>query len=133
MAALCTAGTVAVAGCGRLGSETATPQLSGDWVLRARVENADDQPREYTVTTRAVNPDSAASASGTLPAGETTTLALAGGRSREDREIVAESANGAVSQPWRPTDCRRLFADVVIRDGRPQMETECREAQTPDG
>lgn len=60
-------------------------------------------------------------------AGEEWGLELRGGLFDERREAYVESDGGAVSEPWRPTECRRLFAVVTISGGNPQLETECHE------
>lgn len=100
--------------------------LDGEWILRARVANEDDEPREWRVESRSEDRESVAAASGTLPAGGETELELSGRRFDERREVFVESDAGAVSEPWRPADCRRLFADVSIVDGTPDVQTECR-------
>jgi hypothetical protein len=102
--------------------------LDGEWVLRARVVNEDDRPREWRVESRSADRESVGAAWGTLPAGDEHELALSGPLFDERREVYAESAGGAVSERWRPTECRRLFADVRIADGNPTLATECREA-----
>lgn len=108
------------------GGTDTTESLDGEWTLRARVVNEDDEPREWRVESRSTDRDSVAAASGTLPAGGETELALSGRRLDERREVLVESDAGAVSEPWRPSDCRRLFADVTIADGTPDVRTECR-------
>ncbi|QLD86392.1 hypothetical protein HWV23_11870 [Natronomonas halophila] len=120
------AGSAALlAGCiGDDGDESGTPD--GEWELRARIENTDDQPRDWRVEARSGNGNVAAAYS-TLPAGETTDVGLMGMRRGEDIEVYAESDNGAQSQPWDPSECRRLFADVTISGGEPAVDTECRE------
>lgn len=99
----------------------------GEWEFRARIENQDDQSREWRVEARSDGGNVAAAYS-TLPAGETTEVGLVGRRRGEDVEIYAESDNGAQAQPWDPSECRFLFADITISGGEPSFDTECREA-----
>jgi len=102
--------------------------LAGEWTLGARVVNEDDEPREWRVESRSADRESVAAASGTLPAGGETELELSGRRFDERRAVYVESEGGAVSEPWRPAECRRLFADVTVAGGAPSVATECREA-----
>lgn len=101
--------------------------LDGEWILRARVVNEDDEPRAWRVESRSEDRESAGAAWATLPAGEEWELELSGRLFDEQREVYVESDGGSVSKPWRPTECRRLFADVAIVGGNPSLETECRE------
>jgi hypothetical protein len=114
-----------LAGCtGDGGNGNETPD--GEWELRARIENTDDQPRDWRVEARSGSGNVAAAYS-TLPAGETTELGLSGMRRDEDVEVYAESDNGAQSQPWDPAECSELFAEITISGGEPTVDTECRE------
>lgn len=126
LAAAGSAALVLAAGC--IG-EADDPTIDGEWILRARVRNGDDQPREWRVESRSQGRDSAAAAYGTLPAGESTEAELRGLVREETREVYVESDAGAVSEPWRPTVCRDVFADVGISDGMPRLQTECRERE----
>lgn len=119
----------ALAGCATdsNGDGDGVTTLDGEWVLRARVVNEDDEPREWRVESRSADRESVAAASGTLPADEETELELSGQLFDEQREAFVESDGGARSERWDPTECRRLFADVRIADGNPSLETECRE------
>lgn len=96
-------------------------------MLRARVVNEDDEPRDWRVECRSADRESFGAAYGTLPAGDEHELALVGQLYDEQREVYVESESGALSEPWRPTECQRLFATVRIADGTPGLETECRE------
>lgn len=119
------AGSAALlAGCTGDGENGGEPD--GEWELRAQIENQDDQPRDWRVEARSEGGNVAAAYS-TLPAGETTELGLAGMLRDEEIEIYAESDNGAQAQPWDPSECRDLFADVTIAGGEPSFDTECRE------
>jgi hypothetical protein len=126
VSAIATGAVGCLAGCFTADGDTGGPDdgddpepLDGEWTLRARVVNEDDEPREWRVESRSTDRESVAAASGTLPAGGETELALSGHRFEERREVCVESEAGAVSEPWRPADCRRLFADVTIVDGTP--------------
>jgi hypothetical protein len=123
IAAASTCSAALFAGCT---GDDADEDPEGQWELRARVENQDDQPREWRVEARSPG-GSVAAAYSTLPAGETTELGLAGVLRDEEVDIYVESDNGAQSQPWNPTECRSLFADVAISGGEPAFDTECRE------
>jgi hypothetical protein len=96
-------------------------------VLRGRVVNDDDEPREWRVESRSQDRESVGAAWATIPAGESWEFELAGQLYDEQREVYAESERGSVSVPWRPTDCRQLFAEVTIENGEPSIVTECRE------
>lgn len=101
--------------------------LDGEWILRGRVVNEDDEPREWRVECRSRDRESVGAAWATVPAGDSWAFELRGRLFDEQREVYAESEGGAVSEPWRPTECRRLFAAVTISGGNPQLETDCRE------
>lgn len=101
--------------------------LDGEWILRGRVVNEDDHLREWRVESRSSDRESVAAAWATVPAGESWELELRGRLFDERREVYVESEEGSVSEPWRPTECRRLFVDVSIVDGSPRLETACRE------
>lgn len=120
--------TLLLAGCigGGDGGNGNGEEPEGQWELRARVENQDDQPRDWRVEARSEG-GSVAAAYSTLPAGETAELGLAGMLRDEEIDIYAESDNAAQSRPWNPTACRHLFADITISGGEPTVDTECRE------
>ena len=127
--ALAAAGGLAVtpllAGCSRFedgGTESETP--TGQWEIRGRVVNEDDASREWLVEVRSGS--GAASASGTIPAGEEWAFGLAGQLRDEELEVVAESDSGSIGQPWRPTECRALSVTVTISGGEPTIEESCR-------
>lgn len=110
------------------GGDGAGPEpLDGEWILRGRVRNEDDEPRGWRVESRSQDRESVGAAWATLPAGEEWALELRGQLFDERREVYVESDNGSVAEPWRPTECRRLFAGVNIVGGEPRLETECRE------
>ena len=115
-----------LAGCGRLEEdETETPTPEGQWDLRGRVINEDDEPRSWLVEARRAS-GSAVSASGTVPAGEAGEFGLSGMLRDEQLEVVAESDDGASTIQWRPTDCRGLWVTVTIADGAPRIAGDCR-------
>lgn len=121
-------GTASIlAGCTSSDNGDGEGPLDGEWVLGARVVNEDDEPREWRVESRSEGRESFAAASGTVPPGDEHELELVGLLYDERREVHVESDSGSRSEPWRPTECRRLFADVGIVDGDPGLETECRE------
>ncbi|MEF8808873.1 hypothetical protein [Natronomonas sp.] len=123
IAAAGTCSAALLAGCT---GDDADEEPDGQWELRARIENRDDQPREWRVEARSAG-GSVAAAFSTLPAGETTELGLGGMLRDEEIDIYATSDEGAQTQPWNPTECRDLFADVTISGGEPTFDTECRE------
>jgi hypothetical protein len=123
IAAAGTCSTALLAGCT---GDDADGDPEGQWELRARVENRDDQPREWRVEARSPG-GSVAAAFSTLPAGETTELGFTGMLRDEEIQIYAESDNAAQSRPWNPTECRHLFADITITGGEPTVDAECRE------
>lgn len=89
--------------------------------------NKDDEPRDWRVESRSQDRESIAAAWATVPAGESWELELGGQLFDEQREVYIESETGSVSKPWRPIECRHLFADVTIVNGKPQLATKCRE------
>lgn len=126
-AAVGTAGLLA--GCsddGGDGEPTEEP-LQGQWELRATVVNEDDVPREWRVECRSRDRASVAAAYGTLPPGETTELSLLGQLFDEQREVSLDADSGEQTEPWRPTECRQLYLEGSIADGRPAFATQCRE------
>lgn len=100
--------------------------LDGEWILRSRVVNEDDEPREWRVESRSQDRESVAAAWATVPAGESWELELRGQLFDEQREVYVETSGGSVAEPWRPTECRRLFAEITIVGGNPRLETQCR-------
>jgi hypothetical protein len=120
------AGTCSAAPLAGCTGDDAGEEPDGQWELRARVENQDDQPREWRVEARSPS-GSVAAAFSTLPAGETTELGLGGMLRDEEIEIYAESDDGAQTQPWDSSECRNLFADVTINGGEPTLDTQCRD------
>lgn len=119
--------TAFVAGCASDETGDGDGPLDGQWVLSGRVVNEDDEPREWRVESRSEGRESFVAASGTVPANGEHELELSGLLHDEQREVYAKSDDGAVSEPWRPTDCRRLFAEVSISNGTPRWEPDCRE------
>lgn len=119
-----------LAGCSN-GGDDGTPDpdpLDGEWILRGRIANEDDQPREWRVESRSQDRESVAAAWATVPAGGSWEFELRGRLFDERREVYAESDGGAVSEPWRPVECRRLLVTVTITGGNPRLETACRAA-----
>ena len=116
-----------LAGCSRFGGggDEGTETPTGMWELRARVVNGDDRAHEWRVECRSPT-GSAASASGTVPAGDAVEAGLAGLVRDEDLEVSVDSSAGAVAQQWRATECRELFVEARIGDGDPRLESECR-------
>lgn len=108
------------------GSDVDNP-LDGEWALRARVTNEDDDPRQWRIESRSQDRHSIAAASGTLPPGEEWELEFSGLLFDEQREVHVESEAGSVSEPWDTTECGRLFAEVAIVDGAPTLEAGCRD------
>lgn len=115
------------AGCTNNEPGDSKEPLDGEWVLRARVANEDDEPREWRVESRSEDRESFAAASGTILPGGEHELELRGLLYDEQREIYVVSDGGSRSESWRPTECPRFFADVSIVNGNPNLETECRE------
>lgn len=92
--------------------------------------NEDDQPREWRVESRTEG-GSVAAAWATVPAGEEWEFGLLGQLRDEQLEVYAESEGGAMSAPWRPTECPRMAATVTITGGEPRLDLTCRAEETP--
>ena len=129
--ALALLGVVTSAGCEQSIVTTPTQPLSDQVASIGRVENADDRARVFRVGTRGVDRDNGGSATATHPAGERARFAVSGRLVAEERSVTAQTPRGSVSSSWRPTDCPHPSADVVIRDGRPRLTTNCRVGPTP--
>lgn len=114
-------------GDGDPGSGTGTPD--GQWRLRARVTNEDDEPRSWRVEARSGG-GTVVAAWGTVSPGETVGTTLSGRLGGDPPTVYAESDAGSISAPWQPADCSRLDAVVAISDGDPQLDFECDEEGT---